>query len=74
MFNYLEDNASKKLNVKKELKSLHASSTTTRVFYTECVSYSRACLLPLMANAWEASTKWSYEKDGYAYLEDMLFS
>ena len=47
---------------------------TSQKFYTECVSYSRACYLPFMANQWAASTKWPYEKDGYAHCEKMLDS
>ena len=71
-FNYLEEHAANSLNVKKTLKMQTMTGLTTQKFYTECVSYSRACLIPHMANAWSASTKWPYENNGYAYLANKL--
>ena len=54
-FNYLEEHAPSRLNVKKELKLQPLTGLSSQKFYTECVSYSRACYIPFMANQWAAS-------------------
>ena len=54
-YNYLEFYASDKLNVKHDLKNQPVTGLNSQKFYTECVSYSRPCYIPYMANKWTAS-------------------
>ena len=54
-FNYLEEHAANKLQVKRDLKIQPLTGLDSRTFYTDCVSLSRACYLPDMANRWQAS-------------------
>ena len=49
-FNYLQDQAKAKLNVKEKIKKQELTGMDSQKFYTECVSYSRVCYLPFMAN------------------------
>ena len=49
--------------------------TTLKQFYTECVSYSRACMLQDAAKSWPAYQKWRFETsgvEGYKYLQNKI--
>lgn len=45
-------------------------------FYTQCVSQSRACTIPSLAQSWPAYENWRYErrtgKEGYEYLRNKI--
>ena len=71
-FNYLEDNAASDLNVKRDLKPQSLQSLDSRKFYTECVSYSRACIIAFMASEWRAAKTWPYQNYGSASLARSL--
>ena len=51
---------------------MNLAGITSQVFYTDCVSFSRVCVLPKMANAWPASQTWPYKVDGYATLNNKM--
>lgn len=45
---------------------------TLKFFYTNCVSYSRACRIEGGAKEWNAIINWRYAKDGYQYLANKV--
>ena len=68
-FNYLQANSEDALMLKQDLKVLKGVGTDLKQFYTNCVSYSRACKLTDVAKSWPAYTKWRYETNSYQYLK-----
>lgn len=71
-FNYLQANSDDALNLRPELKTVPGVGLKFKYFYTNCVTYSRACKLSDVAKSWPAHHKWRYEKDGYEYLAKKL--
>ena len=70
-FNFLQQHA-KELNVKETLKRQKYLGLTIKKFYTECVSYSRACYIEGGAKEWAAIQKWKYENQGQEYLANKI--
>ena len=48
---------------------LKGVGTDLKSFYSNCVSYSRACKLTDVAKTWPAFAKWRYETNAYQYLK-----
>ena len=58
--------------MKRDIKTQSLQALDSRKFYTECVSYSRACVIPFMANEWRAAKTWPYQYYGSASLARSL--
>ena len=71
-FNYLQANSEDALMLKQDLKVLKGVGTDLKQFYTNCVSYSRACKLTDVAKTWPAFAKWRYETNAYQYLKSTV--
>lgn len=51
--------------LKQDIKVLKGVGTDLKQFYTNCVSYSRACKITDVAKSWPAFSKWRYETNAY---------